>query len=265
MAPVSTLLDVISLPWLSVIVGMIGLAIGGFIHGVGGDRTRLSWGFSGSNLLGLTDAQVPNGITVRYRDNDIPRLTRTVVAVWNSGEETIHPRHVEPADQLSIRFAESDQILSAAIIAQTRPDILASLRPSIEKPNHVGISFEFLNKNDGLVVELFHTGIEIRPTVTGKILSLPNGFQCVGHLHASPAPKVKNALERLICRAGVEGFLGGGLILMAVGGYAAIIKNAAFPLSAALLAPGLIYLMAGAFYVCQTQRKYPRKLPVPAV
>jgi hypothetical protein len=125
-------------------------------------------------------AHAEREIEVRYRDRDVPVVTRTVIAFWNAGRQSIRRADIVENHPLTVVLPDGADVLEARIVAVTRPDIdfLVSWGPptlmsdgAVEIKTH--LVFSFLNHRDGGAIEILHTGDDpFAATVEGAIVGV---------------------------------------------------------------------------------------------
>ena len=110
-------------------------------------------------------AQTERQIEVRYRDRDVPVVTRTVIAFWNAGRQPIRRADIVENHPLTVVLPDGAEVLEARVIATTRPDIDFLVMWGHPEPMPDGtawikthLSFSFLNYRDGGTLEILHTG-----------------------------------------------------------------------------------------------------------
>ena len=113
--------------------------------------------FSIYNALVVDFAQKIDGLNIQFSGKEIQRLTVSKIAFWNSGTETITHNDIPSKDKISIDIDEEFRILSCSIIAQTNITNNISVCLS-QDGKKVDIDFEYLEKQDGFVIQIFHTG-----------------------------------------------------------------------------------------------------------
>lgn len=108
-------------------------------------------------------------LKISYLGNDIENVSVARIAFWNQGKETIDGDRVVDADPLQITANEGVNILSAKIISQKTPSNGFELR-MLEDMASVLIKFNFIDKYDGAVFQIIHTGKERSDiSISGKI------------------------------------------------------------------------------------------------
>ncbi|MBT2789183.1 hypothetical protein [Paraburkholderia strydomiana] len=182
MEPLKSALDLLAPGWVGSIIGILGVVAAVITYFLTRQRSRFAYRTSGERLLGLTTEGLPPDITVQYRGQEIPRLTRTLVVFWNDGEKSVSGEDVVGSDPLRLRFADDARVLAATVLKQARNVCQVQARHNLAEPTDVEITFAFLDKNDGAVVEVLHTGKEREAAFLGTIKGLPKGLHDLGRL-----------------------------------------------------------------------------------
>lgn len=108
-------------------------------------------------------------LKVTYDGESIDMLTGTKLAFWNKGSETILRDHIAKKDQITIKAVEENRVLAARIIRQTTPANNVNVTIQDDRKT-VSLDFDYLDKNQGAVVFLLHTGAASEDLViTGTI------------------------------------------------------------------------------------------------
>lgn len=108
-------------------------------------------------------------LELSYAGNPLLELRVTKVAFWNDGRETLHGKDIAEADPLTIYFnnpysVETDQgiieciILDADISFSKNPANKFSAAVSNDRQS-ASINFDYIDKGEGAVVRVFHTGM----------------------------------------------------------------------------------------------------------
>jgi len=111
------------------------------------------------------------GLSIEYSGKNINTLTVTKIAFWNNGTDTINRNDIPNNDIFSITIENDFDILDASIIQiiNQSNDIKANLS---NDNKIVNIDFEYLDNNEGFVLQLFHNyensdKIRINGTIKG--------------------------------------------------------------------------------------------------
>lgn len=98
-------------------------------------------------------------IRISFRDEIVERVYTTYVWFWNAGRKPILPQDVRPNQKLDMRISDDDytlRILDYRIVTTSRPEV--GVQVARASDNMLTIAFEFLDRNDGWLIELQHTG-----------------------------------------------------------------------------------------------------------
>ena len=168
-------LDALAPGWVGSLIGLVGIAAAGITYFLSRQRTIVSYRTRGVRLLGHAESKLPDGVSVQYQGKDIPRLTRSVVVLWNDGEKTISGTDVVQEDPIRVDVGADSSVVACSVLRSSRQVLNASCQRSATDAQIATISFSYLDPNDGLVVEILHTGMERYPTVKGTIRGIPQG------------------------------------------------------------------------------------------
>jgi len=118
------------------------------------------------NLIGDLYNEI-GGLKVFYKDKPVSNVFSTNVAFWNNGGEVINKNDISQAEQLRVVFPKG-KILDKEIVTTTSNSINFEIDQRNE--NEIVLSFDFLEKNEGAVVNLLHTSKSLKDVkFTGKI------------------------------------------------------------------------------------------------
>ena len=165
----------LSLGWISVLVGLLSLAMAifGVVMTMRARRrvrmTSLSQDFA---LIGGS-AVYPDEIEVLYQGVPVPKITASTIWIYNLGNTTVRGADIVPSDPL--RFQFPGNVLNVSVSKATRDVIGFSACISAE-PNTVHWTFEFLDPDDGAILKVLHDGDTETPKGAGTIIGLPNGL-----------------------------------------------------------------------------------------
>ena len=176
------LLDILAPGWVGSLIGLAGIVAASITYLLTRQRAILAYRTLGERLLGHAEAKLPDDVTVQFRGRPIPRLTRSLVVVWNAGEKTIDGTGIVVTDPLRLEVSEDAEMLSANIIKCSRPVTQMTVSTSTEKPHTAALNFDFLDPGDGAVIELLHSGEKRYPTILGTVRGMPRGPQDMGRV-----------------------------------------------------------------------------------
>ena len=174
------ILDYLAPGWVGSLIGLIGIAAAGITYVLSRQRAIISYRTRGVRLLGHAESKLPDEVTVLYRGKDIPRLTRSVVVLWNDGEKTVLGVDIVSEDPIRVDVGDDGSVVACTVLTTTRSVLQVTCQQSKECAQTANISFSFLDPKDGLVVEILHTGKERYPKVKGTIRGMPQGLNYRG-------------------------------------------------------------------------------------
>lgn len=270
-------LNVLSPGWVGSLIGLAGLLAALIAYLRSQKRTSLSFAYLGEHLLGSESAALPEGISVQYHGVNIPRLTRSIIVLWNSGENTILGSDVVDIDPLRLSVGTDGEVLSASILKASRTVNDFRIRhPSAHAPNEAVVEFNYFDSKDGVVVEVLHTSAGRHPDIKGTLRGLPQGVKSAGRMSRSPS---------LLKRVGPGRFLP-SFILLRMTSWVPILMGLTFMLTAlfgnaeiintvmtlniekssnAVFAMGVFYVGMGLVSLYLFRRKHPKNLHVEAL
>ena len=257
-------LDILAPGWVGSLIGIVGIAAAVVTYLLTRQRTLLSYRVRGVLLLGHAEAKLPPGVTVQYHGTEIPRLTRSVVVLWNDGEKTVQGTDIVESDPLRIAIDDDCQVVACTLLKTSRPAIRADVALSSGPRPNIILNFDFLDSTDGLVVEVLHTGKVRYLTVVGTVRGLPHGVRNRGRVLSQRAPTLQVRTNRTRRALAIAVLLIG--FAFAIGGFFA--TTAIEPLNStnstvaryALVFAGASYSGLGLLFLWLIRKRYPKAL-----
>lgn len=168
-------------------IGVLGLVVGvfGIFVGLGAgyyfyikarERVIPRYLLNYGPLLGQT-SDAARRVSFLFDGEKIENLNRCLLVLWNKGSRTLLRSAVVESDRIRIVFPEKATALGAGVVKSTRAAI--ALGGSIDEDGRsVVVDFDFLDKDDGGVIEILYQGDPgCRPVVTGSIRGVPGGLR----------------------------------------------------------------------------------------
>lgn len=191
MSWIDNALSLLEQSWLGTTVTIVSFALAILVYLWTRRRTRMAFVYLGEHLLGSASDALPPSIVVQYDGMSIPRLTKTTLIIWNSGETTVSGTDIVAKDPLRLRVGNDGVILSTSILKISREvNDFKVVSPSKDAMNEAHFTFDFLDQKDGVVVEILHTSTNRKPFIKGTLKGLPEGFLDFG-LFTKPRKKSK--------------------------------------------------------------------------
>ena len=132
------------------------------------------------DIIKLSSTDNPN-IRIHYKSEEVDRVFTTYVWFWNAGKRPINRADIPPQAGLRLQLTDPSQklaILDYRIIRPSRDAV--NFTVSRVDDTSLALQFDFLDYQDGVVIEIQHTG-SYRTTVTleGIVLGAPEGVKIV--------------------------------------------------------------------------------------
>lgn len=147
-------------PWLSIvsfIIAVLGVALAIIFYVKGKKVKSPCYTLRSNNLVRDVVSRI-EPLEMRYSGQQIKNLTITKIAFWNAGRDTINNQDVASADPLTVHVKEGYKILDTKILYEKNPTNQFSITTS-EDRSYIALQFEYVDKGEGAVIQLIHTGI----------------------------------------------------------------------------------------------------------
>lgn len=261
-------LDWLAKGWVGSLIGLLGVAAAVVTYFLTRQRGLVAYRYTGRRLLGLASEGLPSGIRVFYHDQEIPRLTRSLVVIWNEGEKTITSDDIVSSDPFRLRVQGDGRVLAATVLREARDvsKFTASVRSTA--PNEIELGFAFLDSGDGAVVEVLHTSHGRHVDVLGTIRGLPRGLKNLGLVGSLGPLRLRRSLPFGVTPRSLGWSITIIGVLITVG---SLSFPSPFPVDGnvrvspirgehILAFAGAAYFLLGTFMVYVSRRRYPRGL-----
>lgn len=116
--------------------------------------------------------QLPPGIGLQFRTEEIPRIARGVFRFWNSGSEALESQKVSSADPLRLEIPDG-KFLLVSIWKTTKDASLFKVEIDEDDPRIARVTFDFIDPKDGVAIGFLHTSTYTFPTLKGTIKGHP--------------------------------------------------------------------------------------------
>ncbi len=124
----------------------------------GWKRKKPTYLVHSNNIFSGLEHTVPD-VEVKFPGygQPIKALTVSKIGFWNAGTDAIRKHDVVKEDPITIRGKEGVVFLSASIIEAVAPLNKINCRVNHDR-SLVAVSFEYLDRNQGANIQVFHTG-----------------------------------------------------------------------------------------------------------
>lgn len=134
---------------------------------VGKKKKEISYVYSTYEIIKMGNSVIP-GVQLLYHGKDIADLTITRYAIWNSGNEVLNSTDIVATKQLSIICTKNtNRILDAKIVKQSDETNLFTVNQ--KNDTCIEVTFDYVAKHDGIILQVLHTGTAIDLKVDCKI------------------------------------------------------------------------------------------------
>lgn len=174
-----TLAEFVANPWiglLGILIGIVSIFVSIALHMRG--RKYKQPAFYKSTLKWYDGTNIPHkDIKLLFRGRPISRFAITNMAFWNDGNQTIVEGDFAPAEPLALKILEGVELFDIRVTAVTSDAINVYLniteKDKSEGTKVIPIRFDYLDKNDGFLVQLIHDAkSDEEIAFSGKILGV---------------------------------------------------------------------------------------------
>lgn len=172
-----TLWDWLSIPSISSLIGILGILFGLASIIFTRKISRISSHLEFKSLIGGFNSELPQNISITYDDVPVEKVSSSVFIIWNSGNKVIDGSSLKTIDPLRVEARDGIKILRHNIQKTNNPTSNIEI---YENPNNSGsllIGFDFLEKKNGLRVEVLHTGNKKSLSVKGKLKGVKHSYR----------------------------------------------------------------------------------------
>lgn len=168
----SAILSFFNQGWVGVLVGAIGVAIALYTI-FRRTKGRLIYQQSGIRLLDTGHSSLVDNVTVLYAEKQVPRISLSHVAIWNSGRSAVRLSDVSERGPISLQLIGEGEILEANLQVTSAAESSPVITLSSDRKSLV-VGFSFFNPNHGVIIRMIHTSGKSNVLVSGTLIDLPN-------------------------------------------------------------------------------------------
>lgn len=171
--------------WFGSLIGVAGILLSLYFYLKDKIGARLDYQMAELKILDHNNLAL--GMKVQYFDRPISKLVKTQIVIWNSGRKTIEGNMIVAGDPLRLSF-DSSEVLGCNVTFFSRGINKCTVYKDENSNNSVFINFEFLDSQDGVIIDILHTGEEIYPKFLGSIKGMKDKIRNRG---ISPYPVIE--------------------------------------------------------------------------
>ncbi|MDY6857636.1 MAG: hypothetical protein SWO11_23635 [Thermodesulfobacteriota bacterium] len=154
----------------SFVLAVVGVILTIHFYRKGRRQRAISYARQSDTLVEDLSDRFPK-LLISFGGENISALTVSRIAVWNSGTESIRGNDISQSDPLRIILPEGTKLLSSEITSKTKEANSFSLHHDVEG-NVITLSFEYVDPDDGIVINLIHSGSKRDPEVRGSVVGV---------------------------------------------------------------------------------------------
>lgn len=170
--------------WAGIVLGIAGLIAAYVFYRRSLVKQTLAFVAESIQITGR-NSNFPSELKIFYGDKEVENVTQSKIIIWNAGNSTIDGERIVNNDPLRLATSEGSEILAAEIIKTTREVNAFSIKSRDNHSNELILIFDFLDRNDGALINLTHTG-KRSVDVKGTIKGMPDGVTSFGHIPSPP-------------------------------------------------------------------------------
>lgn len=165
---------------------VVGIIIGGLIGVITTyaftTRSKLYYQVSKLQIIGNIGLNLPDEFEVTVAGKRINNLQKSQIIIWNGGTSTIMGDKIVKEDHLRLVFDASTNILDVNITGLSRKVTKFTAEKDMTRENEVILEFDFLDRKDGVIIEILHTNSNSDVKLDGTIRGLRKGIKFKGYI-----------------------------------------------------------------------------------
>lgn len=190
---------------ISFLLGVFSFIWGIYTHLANKEKKKISYIVNSCGIVRATK-DIPE-FKILYRGNAINDLTVTRVAMWNSCSRELNHTDIADIKPLTITSDDGTEILDARIIKNSNQSNNFTVN---QKSSHdVEVQFDYMDKQDGIVVQILHTGSARHFSLSG-LLKVNEDLSLSGSIKGGKLKKRRcqsSATEKLEYKIAVIGLI----------------------------------------------------------
>lgn len=177
------IIHTLNLPWVEALLTVISIMLAiffGIYALLKRSNPKLVYQARLQLLIGGPKASLSEFVQVLYKDTPVPRLTSTLLFIWNDGQAPIRRNDISARDPLRFELEGDGAILDVSIVKVSRSANQFGAHVVANSPSVIECEFDFLDREDGAVVQILHTAQASRLKPSGTIIGTPEGIKDIG-------------------------------------------------------------------------------------
>jgi len=143
------------------IIGVLGILVGAAVSYYFYYKSKREkspcWAIKSNNLISGFESELPD-LQILYKAKNLKNLTISKILFWNDGAETINEKDLETINPLRIISRENIKLLDVKILESNNNS--SQITTTFDENNNcINLLFDYLDKNQGCVIQVIHTGL----------------------------------------------------------------------------------------------------------
>lgn len=159
----------------------IGILVSLLLYLLAKPKARLNYQTTNLQIIGNISLKLPEDFEVTLSGERIESLHKSQLIIWNGGTSTINGIDVTVDDPLRVVFDAGTKIFNVSLTGLSRSINKFEANVNRGKDNEVDLRFDFLDKRDGVIIDILHTESQKSPKILGTIKGL-DGIKNKGQL-----------------------------------------------------------------------------------
>lgn len=177
--------DWLSIPSTGSLIGIGGILVAILIVFFTRAVSKISSHLEFNSLIGGFESSLPKKINITYAGVPVEKVSSSVFIIWNSGNKVINGEALKTIDPLRIEASHGVDILRSNIQRTNNKTNNIQIKPDQNNKSNLLISFDYLEKKNGVRIEILHTGDSDSLQVKGTLIGVKPLKRRTGILHKS--------------------------------------------------------------------------------
>jgi hypothetical protein len=127
-------------------------------------------------------------VEIKFSGTPISRVTAETIVLWNAGNVTLGGSQIVASDPLRFEI-KAGEILKARTLKVSREVNAISARPMAGRKDSLEVIFDYLDPDDGITLEVLHTGGRNDLMLYGTLRGMPDGVKDFGRVNSFTSRK----------------------------------------------------------------------------
>lgn len=120
-------------------------------------------------LTWANNDELPKFIEIHINKKIVPHIARSMIRFWNNGRATLGKELVPEHDKLRLVLENGGEFLAVKVLRDTKAVCLCKIEIDETNPSEAIISFDHLDKGDGMTITALHTASKAMPLFKGTV------------------------------------------------------------------------------------------------